>query len=243
MSTYVLKKVKAYYDEYSLANFVRGMSFEVNIPPIDSTQHGGNDRTHVPGLKDSCTLSHTGFHDNTTTYTPDDLIEPLRGTADIITTICPTDGTDGEIAYCSKQVLNYTPIDGALGDLGAFTINGKGSGTLVRGTVMKDCYSTAVTTDGNGTAYQLGTCDTGETLYMIWHVYEFDGGTLACSIYSDDAEAFTTGQLRGGFTNATATTKQWTYASGDDAWGDDWWRAQWTYNGTACKFIVVVGIK
>ena len=123
--------------------------------------------------------------------------------------------------------------------MAGFTVNATGSEILGRGTILKNATAN-VTTDGTGTAYELGAVGASETVYAAVHVHYLDGGTLDLAIQSDDNGSMTSATERIGFTNATATTSEWSTAAG--AITDTWWRVSWTYNGTACKFVVTMMI-
>jgi len=162
----------------------------------------------------------------------------LTNTPDTVITICPATGADGEVAYSFKSAQQaYTPIDGTVGDVAGFNVNATGSGKLMRGKILKNT-AVDVTTSGYGTAYNLGAVSATQKIYTAIHVYEIDGGTLEVRIASDDNEGFTSSTVREWFSMTTGVTSQWKERSGP--FTDTWWRTSWTYNGTACKFIVVM---
>ena len=127
--------------------------------------------------------------------------------ADLLTTVCPTDGTDGEIAYTFYDAVNYTPIDGAAGTVAGFSVSSTGSGRMTRPMILKNC-ATAITGAGNGTAYNVGTCAPGHTLRAFVHVYEYDGGTLDLAIQSDTVAGMGSAVEQIGFADVTDVTKE-----------------------------------
>lgn len=189
------------------------------------------DGTGTTGDVDQAPLSLTWF--------PDYGLYSTLGAAETIITVCPTDGTDGEICYASKYVTNYTPIDGTVGDVAGFSVSAQGDSQLMHGYILKNC-ATAVTGNDDGTAYQLGAVSATQKVIAALHVYEIDGGTLTVKCESDDAEGFPSTIARITFTGATDPTSEWKEVAG--AITDDWWRASWIFTGTTAKFIVSMQI-
>ena len=208
MAVHILDGCKLYIQEFDLSADWNSGTLILSRSILDSTKFNSGGQEFCPdGLKGH-TFNFTGFFDKATTFSPDDTIfDSLYGTNDLLTTVCPTDGTDGEIAYTFYDVINYTPIDGAAGTVAGFSVSAKGSGRMTRPTILKNCI-TAVTENGSGTAYNVGTCAPGHTLRAFVHVYEYDGGTLDLAIQSDTASGMASAVEQIGFTNATDVTKE-----------------------------------
>lgn len=241
MSTFVLSDCKLWVQEFDLSGDWNAGTLVINQELKECTQFNDTARTWCADTIKSHNLSIKGYHDNDTILAPDDYIHGEYGVNDIVCTVGPSDGLDGSPAYCFKSAISsYSPIDSTWGDVAGYSMEAGGTGDIVRGTVMKNATSN-ITGNGNGTAYQLGTCDATQTVYGILHVHEFDGGDLVVKIYSDDAEGFPSGAEELAFTSTDDVTSEWISSAGD-ASGNDWWRAQWTYDGTACKFVVAIAI-
>lgn len=207
MAKHILENLKLYVQEYDLSGYWNSTTLELRRKILDSTKFGSGGEEFCPdGLK-SLAFVYTGFFNNAVAYKPDDIIFPhLYGTNDLIATLCPTDGSDGEVAYCFKHVLNYTPIDGAAGDVAGFAVDAKGTGEVVRGTILKNATSD-ITEGGTGTTYNIGSCAPGQTLYAYIHDYEDTGdGTLSVDIYSDTASGMATEVKQIEMTDATDNT-------------------------------------
>ena len=206
------------------------------------------------GLQDDGVTGKMVIESATGTYEDDEEIGDTSATADVVgdsitydrlinspdtlITICPATGADGEVAYSFKAAQQgYTPIDGAVGDVAGFNVNATGSGTLMRGTILKNT-AVDVTTTGYGTAYNLGAVSATQKTYVAFHIYEIDGGTLEVKVARDDNEEFTSPVVWEWASMTTGVTSQWKERVGPCT--ETWWRASWTYDGTACKFIVVM---
>jgi hypothetical protein len=141
------------------------------------------------------------------------------------------------------RLLQYR-IPGVVGKLLPFTWEAKGQGTPGVDATLFGLGSK--TSTANGAAYQLGTLDTGETMYAALHVISRSGTnpTLDLVIASDNAEGFPSTTARITFAQQTAVGSEWKSLAGPIA-TDDWWRAQWTIGGTATPtfdIVVAVGI-
>jgi hypothetical protein len=231
-------------NNYDYSDYWQGGTFTLTQELVESTQMQDTAHEWVFGFHNS-ELSINGYQDAYGALTPDWFIgtaSALYGKTDIITTICPTDGTDGEYAYSTKHAITqYSPISGNVGEMCAYSLTSGGAYPAYQTSILKNAI-TNVTAGGTGTPYQLGLCDTGSTLHCIIHCHALNGGTLDIGVFSDDAEGMPSSLERGAFTNLVAGGSEWVTVAGDDAWGDDWWRVEWTFNGTSCKFIVLMAI-
>ena len=141
------------------------------------------------------------------------------------------------------RLLQYrTP--GVVGTLLPFDIAASGQGTPgVFGYLMGLGSKTST---ANGTAIQLGTLDTGETMYAALHVISASGTspTLDVVIASDNDSGFASGVTRITFAQKVAAGSEWKSLAGPIA-TDDWWRATWTIGGTdtpTFDVVIAVGI-
>src|SRR3990167_10602028 len=127
------------------------------------------------------------------------------------------------------RLLQYR-IKGVVGKLLPFEYDAKGQGTpAVDGRLFGLGSKTAT---GNGTALQLGTLDTGETMYAALHVISASGTspTLDVAIASDNDSGFASGVTRITFAQKVAAGSEWKSLAGPIA-TDDWWRATWAIGG------------
>lgn len=125
-------------DEYVLVNAVN-MSpmatkggLKISAAELDSTAFGATYHTRLGGLKDY-TLDVT-FNQDFAAAQTDALIWPLLGTVvalEIRATSAARSATNP--AYVGNVFIKeYTPIDGAVGDLANLSVSWPGSGTLTR---------------------------------------------------------------------------------------------------------------
>lgn len=136
------------------------------------------------------------------------------------------------------RLLQYkTP--GKVGDLLPFEIDAQGQGTPGVHGYLGGLGSK--TSTANGSALQLGTLDTGETMYAVLHVISASGSspTLDVLVTSDNGSGFSSATTRITFTQQTGAGYEWKSLAGPIA-TDDWWRFQWTIGGSSTPTFDVV---
>lgn len=148
------KSAKVLVGQYDQSAFFNNadLSWEVDTP--ESTVFGNDDRTYIAGLRNS-TLSFSGFWSMTSSNAPDAVAPGQFGaTAASVISYGPAGLAQGSVVYAGQaRYTNYSianPVDGIVG----ITLDCQITDLLSR------CYSlhnlTAVTSDGNGSAYNLG---------------------------------------------------------------------------------------
>lgn len=154
-------------------------------------------------------------------------------------------GALGELAYAGKALHVDYQAFGETGQLAPFSLSMVGKGNpLVRGQVMHPTTS-ARTSSGNGTGYQLGALTAAQSIFLALHVTAISGApTFAVILESDDNADFTSATTRITSANYSAATgSEWQYLAG--AVTDDYWRVRWTVSGgtdPSISFLAVVGI-
>lgn len=227
-------------DGYNLSGYTNQLGLKYSAEILDDTVFGATTKSRIPGLKD-VQLEGSGFFEAKATLDgPDDAVNAKLAVADTLITVCPTDGTAGELAFFFPALLaEYSP-GAAVGELFAFQISAGGCEVLARGTILENAAKTAT---ANGTARNLGAVAAGKKLYAAMHVLAVNGTTptLDMLIQSDDAEAFLSATNRITFAQKTAIGAQWaTPVAGPIT--DQWWRASWTIGGATPSFTVVVAV-
>lgn len=242
MATYVIENCKLYVAQYDFSGDTNQVRLTAEVEEKEDTNFdSGGSREYLAGLRTS-QAEHNGFVDLTDDGVDEILFDKVAA-ANTPMTICPTDGSDGEIAYALQSlVANYAPGE-SIGEVMAFTVTARGDGPLVRGTIM---VAGAKTTTGAGTARQLGAVTATQKLYAVLHVVAASGTnpTLDVVVQSDDAEGMGSPTSRITFTQATVITSEWATPV-DGAITDDWWQISYTIGGTnpSFTFLVVVGIQ
>lgn len=241
MATYALTNCKLYVAQYDLSGYTNALELRHESEPLETTTFGSTHRTRVSGLAD-ISYTQNGFSDFADDA-QDEIINSLIGTPNTVTTICPTDGTDGERAFLFRAGEGDYSSGGSVGEVHAFTVSGSGTDKLVYGTVLHP--ATARTSTQTGTGRLLGAVSASQTLYAGLHVIAASGTnpTLDVTIESDDASGFVSPATRITFAQATGKTSEWKTAAG--AITDTYYRAKLTIGGTSPSFtaVVVVGIK
>ena len=241
-TTHVLKNCKLYYGGHDLSGDLNQITLEYGAAEKDATTFGNDSEVVLAGLK-RVSLNHQGFVNQGTDGGIDLSSFDAIGDAEENVTVCPVSGADGEIAFCLKDILTAYNPGGAIGDVYAFTVSGRGAGDLIRGTVMA---AGAKTSTANGTVRQLGAVLATQRVYAMLHVVAASGTnpTLDVVVESDDAADMVGATERIAFTQATAIGSELKSAAG--AITDDRWRVRWTIGGTntpTFTFIVIVGIQ
>lgn len=234
---------KLIVDGWDLSGHVSGMDFGASVEMQDDTVFGDAFRSNAPGLEDFA-IQHEGVW-SAGAGLPDTVFAANKGLRDVLATLAPVDGDEGEVCYFMRTTQGIYSLGGSVGDLLRFSVSLSASGGIgaVRGTVMANATLNA--TDA-GTAFEMGAVGASAKLYAGLHVLSASGTapTLDVVVESDDAEAFLDPVTRITFGQKTAIGSEWATPVGG-ALTDDWWRVSWTLGGTAPSFdaVVVVGIQ
>lgn len=166
------------------------------------------------------------------------VIEPWTATPE------DSDLAPGGIAYLTRALRINARYWGQLGEAAGWEANARGSWPLARGRVLH-ASGVARTTDGNGTAVEVGAVAEGQRAYANLHVIDLAGTTpsIVVTVESDDAEAFTDPTTRFTFDSLAAIGGQGMRLGGPIT--DTWWRVTWDVSGTdpSILFIVSLGIE
>lgn len=243
MATFHLKSARLVAAQYEISSFANSGTLTHSVEELDATTFGSAGNRERKGGMEDVTVQMSGLLSYDGTDDPGDIHFGQVG-SNILVTVCPTDGTDGETAYSFQALGAQFEQFGAIGELAPFAFNASGRGRLVQGTIL-DPGTTARTATYTGTGRQLGSVAAGEKLYGFLHVLSASGTTptLDVVVQSDDNSGFTSATTRLTFAQATATTSELVTASG--AIADDWFRISATIGGTSPSFkaLLVVGIR
>ena len=121
---------------------------------------------------------------------------------------------------------------------------------IIRTVPLKDATSTAMTSCGVGTAYDVGGVYAGQKLYAGLHVLSSSTGALVVRIQGSSSSGFSSGKFTShiAFTSQTSLGGQWatplTTASVATTFRK-FWRAEWgmTTSGESYKFLPWMGIQ
>ena len=204
----------------------------------DRTTFNNTARRRVCGLLDT-SISAEGFFDPAKDAGLFDFI----ASGEKIIAVSPAAGIAGDLVYFAKcQTAEYTPLEGAIGELAAFRLSGQGSGPLIRGQVLERGEKTA---SAPGTAAEIGAVAEGQKVYACLQVLAVGGTypTLDLVIQSGDDQAMSgpTDQIT--FDQMTTGGAQWQEL--DVSTTDTWWRVNYALGGIDPSFViaVVIGIK
>jgi hypothetical protein len=242
MANRVLTNCGLWVAQYNLAGDANALSLGMQSELQDDTALADVARSRVGGLM-AIAFSAEGFWNDES----DQVLFEDVGLSDVPVTIAPAGLAPGDRAFLARcAVAEFSPMDGAVGELRRFTVGGEGSGIAVaRGSLLHNAARTAT---GNAPAgFQLGAVAAGQSLHAALHITAASGTTptLVVKIQSDDNSGFSTPTDRVTFSTATATTNltQWSSAAG--AITDDWWRVTYTITGStpSFSFVVSAGIR
>jgi len=237
MPAHILKDCHFYLDGYDLSGDHNEHKLNYSCNLIESTPFNADTKRRTPGLKD-VSSSHAGFSEAGAGKVDEVLFNRI-GAAEKVASIYPTAMSLGDIGFGYKAVHAKLGHGAKIGELWKFSVDAEGTGTLVRQTLMDQG---AKTVSGNGAARNLGAVSSSQKVYAVAHVTAVAGTTptLALTIESDDAEAFTTPTTRLTFAQFAEIGAQLISAAGPTT--DTWWRAKWVIAGTGPSFTIVVGV-
>lgn len=242
----VLTNAQIFHDGFSFASDLNEYGLEFGVEEIEDTTFGDNTRSAEGGLE-TVEISYTGYYTAGTDSIEDVLFNDV-GVVDVPITVAAGTGSDGDVCYFTRYLYtSFSPINGvAVGD--SHQVAGAGVGRsepLLRGQFL---HNATVTSDGQGTAVQVGSVASGEIAYAAIHVTDSSGDgsqTLDVKIQSDDASGFSSPTDQITFSQFTTSVgSDWGTASGSIT--DDWWRVDHTIGGTGSPsfdYVVVLGIK
>lgn len=238
MATLILRNPLIALGDIDMSADLNQVQLDYGADEVDDTRFGMNTHQLAPDPLKTLSASVNGRFNAVEGGLDGRLFNNLA--AEGAFSLTPT-RNDGDTAYLSKLVrLSYSP-GASIGERLSFEANLAGTTDLVRGQLLGDVQATA---SGTGTALQLGTLSSSQTLYAALHVVAVSGTspTLDVKIESDDASGFASPVDRITFAQATGRTSEWASAAG--AIADDWFRINYTIGGTNpdFTFIVTAGI-
>jgi hypothetical protein len=234
----IFKNAEILLSGYDISGDSNKVALSSKADVKDRTTFNNTARRRVCGLLDT-SISAEGFFDPAKDAGLFDFI----ASGEKIIAVSPAVGLAGDLIYFAKcQTAEYTPMEGAIGELAAFRLSGQGSGPLIRGKVLERGAKTAT---APGTAANIGAVLATQKVYACLHVLAVSGTnpTLDLKIQSDEAQGMATPADRIAFDQMTAVGAQWKELAGPVA--DTWWRVNYTLGGTDPSFViaVVIGIK
>lgn len=237
-SVQVLKNATILLSGYDISGDSNKVALSSKADVKDRTTFNNTARRRVCGLLDT-SISAEGFFDPAKDAGLFDFI----ASGEKIIAVSPVAGIAGDLVYFAKcQTAEYTPMEGAIGELAAFRLSGQGSGPLIRGKMLERGEKTA---SAPGTAVKIGAVAEGQKVYACLQVLAVGGTypTLDLVIQSGDDQAMSgpTDQIT--FDQMTTVGAQWQEL--DVSTTDTWWRVNYALGGIDPSFViaVVIGIK
>ncbi|HHH26950.1 MAG TPA: hypothetical protein ENK57_01185 [Polyangiaceae bacterium] len=237
MGKLVLKNSRVWIDGTDLTGDIHALNLELGKDLPAATTMGSNGvREYESGLRFASFAHSCYFRDD---GAADAALAGLLGsTTSQIVSISPDGAQEGGVIWTAPGwVASHQPFAGQIGELAKVELAGTTTGDLVRATLLNSADTTQ-TSDGNGSAQQVGAVASDELAVAVFHVLEISG-TLTVTVDSDDASGMASPTTRFTFNAATSPGAQRLVLSGPVT--DDWWRASWTLTGSA-KFAVMIGI-
>lgn len=239
MAKTVIKGAKLYVDGYNLSGDHNAVAMDYGAEAKDVTTIGDSTRINLGGLK-TFQASHAGLWEGGTDKV-DDVLFARMGLSNVVSTLCPTTGAEGEPAlFGTMEESSYSP-GAAVGEVFAFGVQMESASDLWRGTVMHNATRTA---SGTGTIMQLGPVSSTQKLSAAIHAYGPVTGTaptLDVIIQSAAAVGFASPTQRASFFTLGAIGSQMiTPVSGPIT--DTYWRVNWTIAGGTPSFPFIVSL-
>lgn len=241
MSKTVLTNVRLFANAVDLTATTNRVELSSDVEDVDVTNYASAGWGERLGGLASAEITAAGFFESgvDTSFTDPGLQagHGLLGPWSVM----PVGAADQALAYLTNALESkYEPLQGKVGDAAGFKATAKGSGKLARG-VVGHPPGTARTTNGTGTANQIGALSASQSLYVNLHVLSVSGTatpTLTVRIEADNAVGFPSPVTVGTFTAATAIGGQTLKIAGPQT--DDWYRVGWTITGTTPSFLFLV---
>lgn len=247
----LLSDCKVYFGAYDLTGSLRQVQMTAAKAELGDSRFGDSHEAYFPGLQ-QVECSGTGLFSSSAASggEPDPGIFAALNTyaAGLPTVMAPpyapsaSAGASGNIAYLvAGGPFAYDAMSGTHGELLGYTFSTKpGSGyRLYRQTIVYP--KTAISATGNGSAFQLGTLDTGETLVASLHVFAASSASYVIKIQSDDNSGFSSATDRVTFATVTDITSEVKKLDGPVA-TDDYWRVNITRTSGDITLAVTLSI-
>lgn len=134
MSKLVLTDVSVTIATVDLSDHVGSVTLTTSVDEVETTAFGSTARTRVGGLRDNSVSLE--FHQNFAATEVEQTIYPLIGaTATVV--VKPTSGSASSTnpSYTfTALVTEWSPLDGAIGDLATVSVTWPISGAITKGT-------------------------------------------------------------------------------------------------------------
>lgn len=236
MATYVLKNCQVMLGEYDLSGDTNSLALSYETEMKDATTFGSKGaREKKAGLLD-IKAELGGLWDSGIGGLDQQLYEAI-GMQDTVMTVCPTDGAVGKTALMTRVLeASYSP-GAKVGDLLEFSTRAEGRGILARGQVL---LNGVYTETGTTEPVRLGKVLGDQRLYVALHVVGYSGSTrtLKVRLQSSPDSAFTAPIDRVIFDTVTTVRAIWQEVPASVT--DEWWRVQYTIQGTNPSFAFLV---
>lgn len=232
MALLTLKDGKFILNGYDLSSYVRSIDLSLSTGEIDVTTIDKDSIVRIAGLEDVA-ISAEGFFEAGSDK-PDELLGGNLGSA-VNFAIAANNGV-GNVAYFGGGLETNYQIFGSIGEAAPFQFTGSGTNTKhIRGTIEDD-GTTAITSTGTSTGFQLGAVGASEKLYAAVFIISVSGTTptIDIKVQSDDNSSFTSATDQITFTQFTDNGSEIKTANG--AITDDYYRFSYTVSGTTPSF-------
>lgn len=240
MAIQIIKDQGVYFHGYDLQGLTNAVALEYGADMQDVTTLGMTTRKRIGGLKhvaarvegylDCAVASEQAIFDNI-------------GVANKPITFGLTGDADGDACAFFNAVEGELGTGAEIGEVLPFSVSAEASagGKLVRGTIMLNSRSAALTSSGNGTARQLGALTSAQSLYAVAHFWNVGTGSVTVKIQSDATNSFSGSETdRITLSAQSAIGSQLSSVAG--AVTDTWWRVNYTISGASPSFKMLVAL-
>ena len=205
MSETILRNQRIWIDTLQIAGAANSVALSLESAELDRTTLEDTARRRRGGLYDH-TIGIDGYADKATIEAA---LFAEVGLADRTIVITAPDAAEDGIAYAAKCFAgSFTPLDGAVGDLGAFSLSASADGKIVRGALA---FNRTITADAPfANVVELNSVESGRKLYAILIVSGFDvDDELDVTVNSSASAGLPSTTLRITFPTITADGVYW----------------------------------
>jgi hypothetical protein len=235
---------RVYLAEVDLSGVTNAAAINLKTDVVECTAFSDAYKDRLAGLTDVITEVSGFFSASEDALgNPDKKLFNQLALSNAVLTIATASGVTGADAYFFRPTLTeYQPLAGKVSEMASFKLHGEGAAPLVKGQIL--IPKTDISSNGNGTPYQLGAVLATQKIYCGLHIFAVSGTlpTLDLILQSDALVGFGSPANVITFAQKTAIGQDWQSLAGPLT--DDWWRINYTLGGTLphFTFAVVAGV-
>lgn len=232
----ILTDANVFVDGFEMQSEMNALSVDPSKETKEDTAFGQNTRSFVPGLK-TVAMNVSGICKQVNEANLSDI-----DNENVVVTFSD-ENSEGAVAYSFKSSQSSYNKSFTHGELVEFSFDAFATNDMVRGYIAS--IEKNVTTDGVGSALNLGAITSGQKLYASLHVLSVsDSDSLDVDIEMDATGAFSGSEsVVASFNTASLPTSEWVEVEGPLT--GDYFRAVHAVTGTdvSIDYVLFLAVK